>query len=274
LTVSLVDFFVPDFFASIAMRWLTPGPDSDRATGPFVSPNILGIVAGIVVIVGAVQALTMGKRWWLWAAFTALAGVALLASFSRGALLGLVIAGAAVLALRSRRAAAVYLAVLALAAVIAVPIYLGARGATSGGSAAAALANDQGRIDAWLAGIRMIVAEPIFGHGFLSFRQLGESFGATDGLKTSHNEFIGLWAGSGVVALASYVVLIAGVIACALERKSDSWARVAIGALTLFLVAVSFSDALNFLAATGPMWLVVAYGIGRPLAASSLDPPP
>ena len=118
----------------------------------------------------------------------------------------------------------------------------------------------------------MILAEPIFGHGFHSFRPLGESFGATDGLLMAHNEFIGLWAENGVAAIAAYVAVIVGVIACALARRMDLWALVALGTITLFAVAGSFVDTLNFLAVTGPLWLVVAYGIARPPESRSREP--
>jgi O-antigen ligase len=265
LAVALIDFVSPTFLRSVHLSWLTPG-ESSRATGPFISPNRLGTVAGVVAIVGACQALFTRNRRWLWAVLMALGAAALIASFSRGALLGLVVAGAVVLALRSRRVAARYVVAVGIVAIVAVPLFVWARLAGSGGSLDMLLANDQGRFDAWLAGVRMILAEPIFGHGFYAFRVLGESFGATDGLQTAHNEFIGLWAESGVVAFAAFIVAAAGIVGCALERRSDPWALVAIGALTLFLVATCFNLQSIYLAVVGPVWLVIAYGIARPLA--------
>ncbi len=271
LTVALIDAAAPGFLRSIGMRWLVPA-DSNRATGPFISPNRLGSVAGIMVIVGACQAL-LADRWrWLWAGFAVVSLVALLVSFSRGALLGLVVAGGVILAIRSRRAAVGYLVVVALLAVIAVPLYVGARLSGSGGSLEILLTNDLGRFDAWFAGIRMIQAEPIFGHGFSAFRELGESFGATDGLLTAHNEFIGFWAESGVLALAAYVATAAAIVACALKRRTEAWAIAAIGAVALFLVATSFNLQSIFLAVTCPFWLVVAYGIERPLRPDTIEP--
>ena len=199
LAVSLVDVLAPGWFESTGMRWIVPG-ESSRATGPFASPNRLGLVAGIVAIVGACQA-SMSTRWrWLWAALAVASAVILVASFSRSALLGLVVAGGFVLAVRSRRLVLGYAVAAVAVAVVLVPLFVGARLAGSGGTLEMLLGNDQGRVDAWLAGIRMILAEPIFGHGFNSFRVFGESFGATDGLQTAHNEFIGLWAESGIAA--------------------------------------------------------------------------
>jgi O-antigen ligase len=271
IALSLVDWLAPTFLPSIGVNWLSAGPESNRAVGAFISPNRLGAVAGIMVIVGALQTLISNRWRWLWAALTALAAVALLASFSRGALLGLAIAVGVLFAIRSRRVAAAYFVAVVIIAIVAVPLYVGARVAGSGGTLEILLENDRGRIDAWLAGFRMILEEPIFGHGFHSFRVLGERYGATDGLLTAHNEFIGLWAENGVVAIAAYVAIIAGVIACAIARRTDPWAIIAIGAITLFAVAGMFVDTLNYLGVTGVLWLVVAYGIARPLDTASVE---
>ncbi len=271
IALSLVDWLAPGLLPSIGVSWLSPGPESSRAAGVFVTPNRLGTVAAIMVVVGACQML-MTDRWrWLWAALTVLSSVALLASFSRGALLGLALAVGALVAIRSRRVAAIYFVVVVIIAIVVVPLYVGARVAGSGGTLEILLENDRGRIDAWLAGIRMILDEPIFGHGFHSFRALGEGYGATDGLLTAHNEFIGLWAESGIAAIAAYVAIIAGVVGSAIRRKSESWAIVALGAITLFAVAGLFVDTLNFLGVTGVLWLVVAYGIARPLDPDSVQ---
>jgi O-antigen ligase len=272
LAVALLDFLNPRLLPSVGMGWTLSGSDSSRATGPFASPNRLGTVAGVTVVLGACLALMGSHRRWLPAALVALSSVVLIISFSRGALLGLALAGGALLAIRSGRVAVVYvLAVLAIA-VLAVPVLVGARLTGSGGTLEALLANDQGRFDAWAAGVRMIVAEPIFGHGFHSFAALGPSFGATDGLQTAHNEFIGLWAESGVLAFAGYLLTIAGVVRGAVERRGDAWAMAALGAIVVFVVASSFNVQSMFLAVVGPVWLVVAYGIARPPAPSSLDP--
>jgi O-antigen ligase len=222
-------------------------------------------VAAIVAIVGACRFATCSdrRRWW-WAALGVLAGIVLALTFSRGALLGLVAAGAILLATRSRRAAAAYVVAFAIFALVAVPLLIGARLSVSGGSVGALLENDVGRFDAWIAGIRMILAQPIFGHGFGAFRVLGERFGATDGLATAHNEFIGFWAEAGVVAAGGFAAIVIGIAAAALQRRPDPWALAALGALVVFVVASSFNVQGPFLSVTAPFWLVVAFGIARP----------
>jgi O-antigen ligase len=266
--VAVIDYAAPTLLPSVRGRWLVFGTDQARATGPFASPNRLGTVAAITVVVAATQAwagrASRASRL-PWVALGLLALVALILSFSRGALFGMVLAGGAVLALRSRRVALAYgIAVVALA-IVAVPILVGARLAGSGGTLDILLSNDLGRVDAWMAGLRMIAAEPIFGHGYHAFAGVGATFGATDGLATAHNEAIGLWAESGLLAFAGFVVLIVSVVMAALERRSDAWAVAALGALIVFVVASSFNVQLMYLAVMGPVWLVVAYGIARPL---------
>jgi len=271
LAVAVIDYVAPDLLPSLRGRWLVFGTDQSRATGPFASPNRLGTVAAVAVIVGGLEARAGGRWRWAWAAFGTLGLAALTLSYSRGALLGLLVAGGAILALRSRRAALIYAGVAIVAAVIAVPILVGARLAGSGGTLDILLSNDLGRFDAWLAGLRMIVAEPLFGHGYHSFATAGAAFGATDELATAHNEAIGLWAENGIVAFAGYVLLVVGCALAALERRGDAWAVAALGALIVFFVASSFNIQLMFLAVAGPVWLVVAYGIARP-AAGPADP--
>ncbi len=275
--ISLLELFAPGLLPSIGMAWLVPGAEElSRATGPFVSPNRLGIVAGVLGIVGVCQALTSDRWRWLWVAVTVLSTIVLIASFSRSALLGIAVAGAAVLVTRSRRLAARYVVAVTVAAVLVVPIFVGARLAGQSGTLEILLGNDQGRFDAWLAGIRMILVEPISGHGFHSFRMLGESYGATDGLRTAHNELIGLWAESGIVALLALLVTAGGIVATAVERRGDPWAMASIAVLTLFLVATSFNIQSKQLAVMGPVWLAIAYGIARPLSPAPIErsPPP
>jgi O-antigen ligase len=264
LAVALLDLAAPGALPSIGLGWTTSGgAETDRATGSFVSPNRLGTVAAVAAVVGACLAV-MDRRWRaLSAASAAISTVVLALTFSRGAVLGLAIAGGAILATRSRRLAAAYAAVLVIAGIVLVPLLIGGRLGASGGSLGALMENDAGRIDAWLAGIRMILADPIFGQGFGAFRVLGEGFGATDGLHTAHNELIDLWAQAGVAAALGFAAIVGGTIAASLTRRRDAWAMAALGAIVVFVVASSFNVQSPFLAVTGPVWAIVAFGIAR-----------
>jgi O-antigen ligase len=264
LLVALVETLAPTVITWSPFGWLLSNAESSRATGSFFSPNRLGTVAAVTVVVAMTQ-LWVGSttRRVLCGTVAMLAGIVLLLTFSRGAILGLVAAGAALLAVRSRRAALVYVAVAAVAAVVVVPALVGARLAGSGATVGVLLEADLGRFNAWLAGIRMIVREPILGQGFDAFAVLGPAFGATDGLETAHNELIDLWAQAGILAAAGYVTIVFGLIRGALARRLDPWALASLGAIVVFVIASSFNVQSPFLAVTAPVWIVAGYGIAR-----------
>jgi O-antigen ligase len=271
LGVALVSVVAPTVLVGGPLHWLLSGVDSSRATGSFVSPNRLGTVAAVAVVVGGCHALAgpAMRRFWA-AAFGLLAAVVLVLTFSRGALLGLVVAGAALIATRSRRASVLYIGAAAAAAFVLVPLLLGSRLA-GGGTLQILLENDVGRFDAWLAGIRMIVEKPLFGFGFNAFAVVGAAHGATDGLQTAHFELIDLWAQAGVLAAAGFVMIVTGIVVGALRRKGDPWALAALGAVVVFVVASSFNVQSPFLNVVGPVWVVATFGLGAPLGPEAVD---
>lgn len=264
LGVALIHTLVPTLLASSPLEWVLSEAPSGREAGSFASPNRLGTVAAVGAVVGACLALATGgsRRWW-WALFGVAAAAALVLTFGRGALLGLTLAGAALMATRSWRATAAYVGVVVIASVVLVPLLLGGRVAGSGGTLGALLENDAGRIDAWIAGIRMILAEPLFGHGFNAFASLGARYGATDGLETAHFELIDLWAQAGIFAAAGFVAIVLGLARAALDRRPDPWALAALGGLVVFVVATSFNVQSPFLAVMAPVWVVASYGVAR-----------
>ena len=128
LAVAVIDYASPDVAAVLRGRWLVFGTDQARATGPFSQPEPArdrrrdhcrpGGDAGV----GGQQGLPMP-----WVALGLLALIALVPRLHRGALFGLVLAGGAVLALRSRRVALAYGIAVGALAILAVPILVGAR---------------------------------------------------------------------------------------------------------------------------------------------------
>jgi O-antigen ligase len=262
MLIALVGQVAPTVIASSPFGWVLASADTGRAAGSFLSPNRLGTIAAVAVVVAAVNLVFgHGTRRWRAALFGGLASAALVLSFSRGALLGLAIAGGVLIAVRSRRRAAAYGLGILVAGFVLLPLLIGGRLAGSGGTLQVLLENDAGRVDAWLAGIRMILAKPLFGHGFNAFAVLGAQYGATDGLQTAHFELIDLWAQAGIAAAVGFVAIVLGMIGGAVERKADPWALAALGAIVVFVVASSFNVQSPFLAVMGPVWIVSTFGI-------------
>jgi O-antigen ligase len=272
LAVALIHQLVPTLLESGPLNWVLSMAVSSREVGSFASPNRLGTVAAVAAVVGLVLAMASGgpRRWW-WGLFGVVAAVVLVLTFSRGALLGLTLAGATLIATRSWRAVAVYVTAVAAAGVVLVPLFVGGRLAGSGGTLGVLLANDAGRIEAWIAGIRMILAEPLFGHGFNAFARIGARYGATDGLQTAHSELINLWAEAGVLAAAGFLAIVLGLARAALDRRPDPWALAGLAALVVFVVASSFNVQSPFLAVMAPVWMVATYGAGRSVASGAIS---
>jgi O-antigen ligase len=262
MAVAVVDQIAPGRIQATPFDWMISALDSSRATGPFLSPNRLGTVAAVAVVVGACLAWSgRGRGRWLSVAFAGLAAVTLVLSFSRGALLGLAVAGAIVIATRSRRAAVAYVGIATILALVLVPLLVMARLAGSGASLDALFENDVGRLDASLAGIRMIISRPLFGQGFDAFIALGPRYGVPDRLNTAHFELIDLWAQAGVFAAIGYLAIVFGIVRASLDRRGDAWAMAALGTIALFFVASSFNVQSPFLAVMGVVWIVASYGI-------------
>jgi O-antigen ligase len=261
--IGFIDGLWPGALESTALRSLLSIVPSDRATGPFPSPNRLGTVAAVAAVVAG--ALVWERRgWWRFAlGLGAIAAtVAVFASFSRGALLGLLIGAVALVARRSPRLA-VAAAVIGAGAVFALtPIFMDARLETAGappGLSAEQAANDAGRVEAWLAGLRMGAAQPVTGQGYGAFAVLGSGYGGPANLFTAHNEMIALFAEVGLPGAVSFGGLIA---ACLWSFRRRSVAHdLGLAAVLVFVTASSFNVQSVYPQVTTPIWALVAWGL-------------
>ncbi len=67
-----------------------------------------------------------------------------------------------------------------------------------------------GRLMAWRVAIRMALANPVFGVGYLKFQQHYTEFAAFRGeyVRVAHNSYLQIWAECGTIALVMYLVMI------------------------------------------------------------------
>jgi O-antigen ligase len=261
LAIALIDALLPDLLRTSVIGWMLSDAGSSRATGPFGGPNRLGTVAAVAAVVGFAWFLASGRQRAWSGVLVGLGGAMLALSFSRGALLGFGLGMVAIVLVARRRRRRRYVATLALIGVVVVPLLVAVRLLVSGGTLEALLTNDVGRFDAWLAGLRMIVDQPLTGHGFGSFPVIGTAYGAIDGLESAHNEVIDLWSQAGILAPLAWVVLIVGLIYGAVQRRREVLGLAALGAVVVFAVASSFNVQSTFLSVTGPAWLVAAFAM-------------
>jgi O-antigen ligase len=246
---------------------------SDRATGPFPSPNRLGTVAAIAVVVSGI--LAWERRGWSRFALglaATIATVTVFASFSRGALLGLLVATVLLIARRSIRLAAAAALIGAIAIFIVTPTFMDVRlgsPPTASGLPAEQADNDAGRVQAWLAGLRMGAAQPVTGKGYDAYAVLGADYGGPANLRTAHNEAIALFAEVGLPGVVGFVGLI---VAClwALRRRSVAH-DLGLAAILVFVTASSFNIQSIYPQVTTLVWALVAWGLALGTVASAAD---
>jgi O-antigen ligase len=262
LGLALLAQLAPSVAAQTPLAQLLSSVQSDRATGPFDSPNRLGSVAGMTLIAALGLTLTTADRVrrTILACVIVIAAAALLLSFSRGAMLGVGVAVSLILALRSPRLGLAVGALLLAAGLAVGPFIISARlGFDTGSRPGQLAADDDERLAAWRAGIEMFATAPLTGHGYGSFAWIATEGGATGSLQTAHNEVIGLLAETGLPGAAAFVAIFAIVLVRTLRMGGR--AVIALGAATVFAVATMFNVQSIYPQVTVVLWTSVAYGL-------------
>jgi hypothetical protein len=122
------------------------------------------------------------------------------------------------------------------------------------------LAADLARFDAWMAAIRMWLADPLLGHGFRSFEWLHADYGSPI-LDAPHNEWLRLFAEEGIaVGLAGVAFALATPV---LLLRTPGYIAAGAGAATagLFLMAC-FNNPFLYTQVNVPAFLIIGTGLG------------
>jgi len=272
-----------------------------RAYGSFEQPNPFGGYLGLVLplcygllLGGLGRTLPKGRRW-LFTCGVACVGALLLAgllmSWSRGALLGLV-GGLALVALVWSRRFWPLLLIAGVAAGLFAPqlaalthldwfsrltdlTTLIGHDLTAVEITDVNFANVE-RLAHWVAGWRMFGQRPWLGVGTGQYPVVYERVAIprwNEALGHAHNYYVHTLAEGGLVALASYLLMMVGATVAVARRalKGSGWSRgVALGALGMVghLWAHSLVDSLY----VHEMYLLVAMVLGLALATSRRDP--
>jgi probable O-glycosylation ligase (exosortase A-associated) len=173
--------------------------------------NCFGVA--LVSTVGPALALVMGaKKWWerlLGTAAAALMLHTILLTFSRGALVGLLIVGATAFVIMPKRPK--YIAALGLALIVAVRFtgpQLAERYSSTFASADERDSSSESRIDLWRDCFDIALGRPLFGVGPANFPVIAKDRGWTEG-KQAHSVWMQTLAENGFPGVAALFIFFA-----------------------------------------------------------------
>jgi len=188
--------------------------ESARIDGPQIQPNDFAIflVYGLGPFVGLILTNPTNYRYWPLMLHIGIAAQLLLATFSRGGWVGAATGAIAALYYRGIRyllAAIVLIVALAIAFPTLVPESIALRLGHTSQENAYVDRTDRSvsdRIVIWNAAIEMAREDPIFGKGFLQFKELKDSYTATPlRISDPHNMYLFIASQMGIPALLAFL---------------------------------------------------------------------
>jgi O-antigen ligase len=265
-SLSLVEVVHRGLVSDGALSWIGNWKDfGTRVSGIIPAPNAVAALLlppATAALAGVLPVRGYGRT------AVATVGVALAAAavltFSRAAIVGLY-ALAVIAAWRRRRAAGVVLLGLGLlVGVLAVPLFIQFRAGLQGVSGDRGwmdwiLGADEARFVAWGAAVRMWLAEPLVGHGFLSYKVLGDTFGDPR-LGSPHNELLRLFAEEGVVGGVVGIAFVAALVRELARVPGMIGAGLLAGAVGYWTVGM-FNNPLLFIQVSAMAFVFAGYGL-------------
>lgn len=245
----------------------------DRVTGPLQDPNYFGAYLATAIMLG-LACVVIARSTRVKATVIAVSGflsAALLLTLSRGALVALV-AGVITLAFtRGLRKGLLMVSATVVAAVIAWPLFAGARFAAdpsrAAGGLAAQLGESSDRTGAWVGGLEAFLSSPVFGVGW--GRLVDE---VSTGIP-AHNWYITILGETGIVGFILWAVFLV-TIAAALRKRSRTARTVGFTVLVTWMVASMFLELPLVYAATGLALMVLGVAISADWPAGGADDHP
>lgn len=247
----------------IPLRALMAIPDAEwpgRAVGPFVNANYFGLHLQLIIILAiGLLAFSGSIGRVLLLGSIGLMGLVVLATLSRGALLGLG-SGVVILAFaRSRRAGAVVVVAGLALVLVAYPVFLEARldiTHPAPGALGAQDRSDSARRDALLAGLALFRESPLVGTGFGRVQFLSPWYLGEATVTFPHNQFIKVLAEQGLVGVLLVNAAIIAVVASLLRARRRPRA-IGMAILAAYLVSFLFGEPLISLQTSGVVWIVL-----------------
>lgn len=250
------------------------GVEQDRAVGPFNNTNYFGLY-GVTALLVALHRASTGAPWRqaLTLAAAALIAVAVVLSFSRGALLagaaGIIVLGFS----RSKRLGVAAVLLCVIGALASYQVFSEARfSATSAGiSTDAAFAaqadSDASRLAAVSVGLELFRRDPVFGIGFGQYHFVSPLYLEGNGSSYAHNWYMNVLAEQGLLGI-SLMTLAVVVVLMGLRRSEPSRRGLAMAVLAAYGVGCVFTEAPASLQTSGVTWLVVGGALASVTMAS------
>jgi len=275
VTLSVIDQLNRGLVSSGPLGWIGLWKDfGPRLGGAVPSPNGMAAVALLPLCLLAAYSVLSPQRGRavLWRAGAATLGALLLfamcLTFSRAALLSL-LGLAIVIAWRiHRRAGQVVLVAGIVVGLALLPSYLalrdrvGASGVSEPG--AVLMASDALRLQAWDSAAHMWLDEPVFGQGFLAYRQLGPTFG-DQVLGSPHNEWLRLFAEEGLVGGVIGLLFVATMWRSLARNRDAIGSGILAGSIGYVLMA-SFNNPFLFIQVSSMVFIPIGYGLARSIS--------
>ena len=264
--VGLLEYAAPGSVSNGPLAWVGYWKDfGARLAGIVPSPNALStqlIVPTMVLAAAVVLARDVRLRAIALVALIPVA-VAQYLTYSRAPFLAAYVF-VVIVAWRFRRWVGIAVLILGLAGgAIALPVYLGIRTSTVGGSqvepGSIVVASDADRFRAWGAAIGMVEDQPFVGQGYLAYKELADTFGDPT-LGSPHNEWLRIFAEDGVVI---GVVGLAFVVATAITLAYvPGWLGTGVLAGWIaYVIAASFNNPLLFVRVSAVAFAITGVGL-------------
>lgn len=226
-----------------------------RATGTFEDPNAFATYLIMSIPLALLARHVAGKRLLSWHQVPILAGI--IASFSRGALVGLaaVLVVLCFFAFRDPALRALRIVALLAVGVAAVFVLDGAASTVFEGSRGVSFGEDV-RFRLWAAAVDVWLHAPLMGVGLGQFIVSSEDLLGSAGGVLAHNTYLSILAEGGAVGTVLYLAIPIAAVA-ALLRRADTVARLLLASgVGVAVMAVSL-NLQNF----RPIWLFLALAI-------------
>lgn len=269
--IAAIAVALPGLFQDGPLFWLVKQGFVGRALGSTHGANVLGIVAAMSFVYFTVRAAgrESPRDVAVWLLMAGACIPALYFTFSRSAALGVGVAVVLGLHLLGRRGAVLAAIALVAGAIVMGPILIASRLDTSSGrvggstdpQVAEAQANsDRLRIEAWAAGLRMAIDQPISGVGFGRYAVLSQGYGGPKELGTPHSDYIRFFSETGVPGGTAFLLFIGGV-AWSLRGAREPHRAGLAAAIAAFCVATQFNAQLYYLESSLPFWVAAGAAI-------------